>query len=186
MATRTPDRQLEGPVEAPAIEMKTRKTTAFTVIALFAIIVGAFSAIGGLFGIGYTYQQAAVENITTPGDAVFAEVPVRGPLSMWAQSDIITQHQLDRTEGLRYAEMPREIEQVDPETGAVVLDDAGEPVMVNNDARMSWIDATSLTTVLGMGILAYAFSAFALVIGLILMGMGWVVLQLRRSSAVLA
>jgi hypothetical protein len=185
MATKTPDRLTEGPVEAPAIEMMARRTTAFTVVALFAIIVGAFSAIGGIFGIGYTYQQAAVENITTPGDAVFAEVPVRGPLSMWAQSDIITQHQLDRTEGLRYAEMPREIEQVD-ENGEVVLDEAGEPAMTENVNRLSWLDATSLTTVLGMGILAYAFGAFALVVGLTLMGLGWVVLKLRDAAAATA
>jgi hypothetical protein len=105
---------------------------------------------------------------------------------MWAQSDIITEHQLNRTEGLRYAEMPGQVEQIDEVTGEVVLDEAGEPVMVQNAERMSWITATALTTVLGMGILAYAFSAFALVVGLTLMGLGWVVLQLRRSSAVLA
>ena len=55
----------------------------------------------------YTWNQAAAENITTPDDAIFPEVPVRGPLSMYAQSDIITHHQLDSTGGLRYAAMPR-------------------------------------------------------------------------------
>jgi hypothetical protein len=70
-------------------------------------VVGIGSILGGLGGAIYTYQSAAVENITTPDDAVIAEVPVRGPLTMWAQSDIITHHQLDRTEGLRYAEMDR-------------------------------------------------------------------------------
>jgi hypothetical protein len=41
-------------------------------VALFAIVVGAFSALGGLGGAIYTYQQAAVEGITTPDDAVIA------------------------------------------------------------------------------------------------------------------
>src|SRR5690606_27877658 len=68
----------------------------FTIVAFAAIIVGAFSALGGIGGAVYTYRTAAVENIVTPEDAVIAEVPVRGPLSMWSQSDIITHHQLDR------------------------------------------------------------------------------------------
>lgn len=186
MSTTMEGRSTTGAVEAPATELSTPKARMFTIVALFAIIVGAFSAIGGLFGIGYTYQQAAVENITTPDDAVFAEAPVRGPLTLWSQSEVITRHQLDRTEGLRYAEMPRLVEQVDPETGEVVMGEDGEPVMVPNQTRLSWIDATALTTVLGLGIISYAFSAFAVVVGLALMGLGWVVLQLRRSAAVLA
>lgn len=186
MATSLENVRSDGATEAPAIELGAGKTRLFSLVAYFAMIVGALSLLGGMFGIGYTYQQAAVENITTPDDAVIAEAPVRGPLTLWAQSDIITQHQLDRTEGLRYAEMPRLVEQVDPETGEVVLGEDGEPVMVTNDARMSWIDATALTTVLGLGIISYAFSAFAMVVGLALLGLGWVVLKLRRSAAVLA
>lgn len=170
--------------EVPADELDLPTSKLFTIVALFAIIVGAFSALGGIGGAVYTYQQAAVENIVTPDDARIAEAPVRGPLTMWAQSDIITQHQLDRTEGLRYAEMERMIPMVD-EAGNVVVDEAGETVMVPNEARLSWIDATSLTTVLGVGILAYAFSAFAIAIGLTLLAVGLVVFKLRKGAAAL-
>ena len=166
---------------APAVELELRPNRLFTFVAIFAMVIGIGSILGGIAGATYTYQSAAVENIVTPDDAVFAEVPVRGPLSMWSQSDIITKHQLDRTEGLRYAEMEREVPQVD-EDGAPVLDEAGEPVMVPNQARLSWLDATALTTVLGMGILAYAFSAFAIAVGATLLGLGWVVLKLRRMA----
>jgi hypothetical protein len=58
--------------------------------------------------------------------------------------------------------------------------------MVPNETRLSWIDATSLTTVLGMGIMAYALSLFAIVMGLVVAGLGYVVLKLRHSAAVLA
>lgn len=150
------------------------------IVATLAIVVGAFSILGGLGGAVYTYQSAAVENITTPGDAAIPEAPVRGPLTMWAQSDIITEHQLNRTEGLRYAEMPRMIPQVD-EAGEPVIGEDGEPVMVPNDTRMSWITATSLTTVLGMGILAYAFSAFAIAVGVVLVGLGVVTRRLGKA-----
>lgn len=154
----------------------------FAIVAYAAIVVGFFSAIGGVFGIVYTYQQAAVENITTPDDAPIAEVRVRGPLSMWSQASIITTHQLRRTEGLRYAEMPREVPVVD-EAGDPVIDEAtGEPMMGPNQARLSWLDATTLISVLSLGMISYAFSLFALVVGLVLLGMGLVVRRLAPAA----
>lgn len=148
--------------------------------AVVAIVVGAGSLIGGLAGGVYTYQQAVAQDVTTPGDAVLSEVPVRGPLSMWAQQDIITHHQLDRTEGLYYSQMERMVPQLD-EAGEPVLDEAGEAVMVPNEARASWLDATALTTALGLGMMAYAVSAFAVVVGLTLTLLGVAVLRLREQ-----
>ncbi len=183
--TETPDTTITGgALEAPAIEQVGRSTKLFTIVALIAIIVGAGSVLGGIGGAVFTYQQAAVENISTPGDAAIAEAPVRGPMTMWAQSDIITQHQLDRTEGLRYAEMERMVPQVDEVTGEAVIGEDGEPVMVENMDRLSWIDATSLTTVLNMGIMAYALSLFAVVVGGTLLLLGLVVFKLRSAVIV--
>lgn len=154
----------------------------FAIVAILAIVVGLGSVLGGLGGMVYTWQNAAVENITTPSDAVIAEAPVRGPLTMWAQADIITKHQLNRTDGLRYAEMPRQIPQLD-EAGNPVIGEDGNPVLVNNTARLSWLDATALTTVLNMGLMAYMLSLFAIVMGATVAGLGWVVLRLSRSPA---
>jgi len=42
------------------------------------------------------------------------------------------------------------------ENGEAVLDENDEQVMVPNEARASWINATALTTALGLGIIAYA------------------------------
>lgn len=167
--------------EAVEPERVGRSPRLLTVVALIAIIVGAGSVLGGIGGAAFTYQQAAVENIITPGDAAIAEAPVRGPFTMWAQSDIITQHQLDRTDGLRYAEMDRMVPQIEEATGEVVLDADGDPVMVENLTRLSWIDATSLTTVLNMGIMAYALSAFAMAVGATLLLLGVVVWRLRSA-----
>jgi len=154
----------------------------FAVVAILAIVVGLGSVAGGLGGMVYTWQNAAVENINTPGDAVIADTPVRGPLTMWAQADIITKHQLNRTDGLRYAEMPRQIQRVD-EDGNPMVNEAGEPVMGPNTARDSWVTATALTTVLNMGLMAYMLSLFAIVMGATVAGLGWVVLRLSRSPA---
>jgi hypothetical protein len=154
----------------------------FATVAILAIVVGLGSVLGGLGGMVYTWQSAAVENISTPSDAVIADAPVRGPFTMWAQADIITTHQLNRTDGLRYAEMPQRVPQVD-EAGAPVIGEDGEPVLVPNADRASWINATALTTVLNMGIMAYMLSLFAIVMGATVAGLGWVVLRLSRSPA---
>jgi hypothetical protein len=156
----------------------------FAVVALVAIVVGLGSVLGGLGGMVYTWQNAAVENINTPSDAVIADAPVRGPFTMWAQADIITKHQLNRTEGLRYAEMPGRIPQLD-EAGNPVIGADGQPVLVPNADRASWINATALTTVLNMGLMAYMLSLFAIVMGATVAGLGWVVLRLSRSPALL-
>jgi hypothetical protein len=169
---------------APASELKLQPNRLFTIVAIFAMVIGLGSVLGGIVGASFTYQQAAVEDITTPDDAILAEVPVRGPLSMYAQSDIITQHQLDRTGGLRFSQMDRMVPLVD-EAGDAVLDEAGEAVLVPNEERMSWIDATSLTTVLNVGIMAYALAAFAIVVGLTLFALGLIVFKLRRNTLTL-
>jgi hypothetical protein len=184
MSTQTPERSEARRSNASESEFSVRSNRLFAVVAIVAMVVGGFSVLGGIGGAIYTYQQAAVENIVTPDDARIAEAPVRGPLTMWAQSDIITEHQLDRTGGQRYAEMEREVQQVD-EDGTPMVDENGDPVMGPNMERMSWIDATSLTTVLSMGILAYAFSAFAIAVGATLVALGLVVFKLRRSAAAL-
>jgi hypothetical protein len=179
MATKI--QETPGAIEAPALETQLRSSKLISIVALFAIIVGIGSMLGGIAGGVFTYQQAAVENITTPDDAVIAEAPVRGPLTMWAQADIITHHQLERTEGLRYAEMERMVPAVD-EAGEPIIGEDGEPVMVPNETRLSWIDATSLTTVLNMGIMAYALAAFAFVVGATFLGLGLVLMKLRRTA----
>lgn len=144
-------------------EMKLRPSRLFTIVAILAFVVGGMSMLGGVGGAAYTYQTAAQEQITTPGDAVIAEAPVRGPLTLWSQSDIIEKHQLDSTGGQRYAEMDRE----DP-------------------ARESWITATALTTSLGLGIVSYAFSAFAFAMGAMVVALGVIIWKLRRSAGALA
>jgi len=154
------------------------------VVALVAIVVGLGSVLGGLGGMIYTWNNAAIEKINTPADAVIAEKPVRGPLTMWSQQDIITKHQLNRTDGLRYAEMPGRIPQLDAD-GQPVIGEDGNPVLIANADRASWINATALTTVLNLGIMAYMLSLFAVVMGAAVAGLGWVVLRLSKSPALL-
>jgi hypothetical protein len=161
-----------------------RKSFVLLTTGIVALAVGFGSLAGGIFGAWYTWDQAVAQDVTTPDDAVIPETPVRGPFTMWAQADIITYHQLDSTGGLYYAQMSRTIPQLD-ENGAAVLDENGEEVMVPNEARASWMNATTLTTTLGLGIVAYALSAFAIVVGLTLMMTGFVFLHIRKRAVLL-
>ncbi len=185
MTTSTITTPTDLSVEAPKLTLSIGSTRIISAIAFFAIIVGAFSALGGVFGAVYTYREAAAQDVTTPSDAPIADAPVRGPFTMWSQSEIITHHQLDNTDGLYYSQMDRQVPAVD-EAGNAILDEAGEPVMVANEARLSWITATSLTTALGLGIISYALSAFAIVVGLTMVMLGWVVLRLRNAPVSIA
>ncbi|MCI0425477.1 MAG: hypothetical protein L0Z49_02430 [Actinobacteria bacterium] len=80
--------------------------------------------------------------------------------------------------------MERLVPQVD-ENGAVVLDENGEPVMVPNQARASWFDATILTTALSLGIVSYALAGLAIAVGLTLVFVGFVFLKIRNRAVLL-
>lgn len=166
------------------VDSKSRTGLILAIAGVLALVVGFGSLAGGLFGIWYTYDQAVAQDVTTPDDAAIPETPVRGPFTMWAQSDIITHHQLDNTEGLYYSQMEREVPQVD-ENGEVVLDENGEAVMVPNAARASWLNAITLTTALGLGIVSYALSGFAVAMGVTLIVVGYTFFHIRRKALIL-
>ena len=166
-------------------ETSTPKKNGVLLLAgILALTVGFGSIAGGVFGAWYTWDQAVAQDVVTPDDASIPETPVRGPFTMWAQADIITQHQLDRTDGLYYAQMDRMVPQLD-ENGEVVLDENGEAVMIPNEARISWLDATVLTTALSLGVVSYALSAFAIVVGLAMVFSGYVFFYIRRRAVLL-
>lgn len=178
-ATTTPQVELQT-TKGHDLHFTLAESRLFASVAIVAMVIGIGSFLGGVFGAAYTWDQAAAQDVTTPDDARFPEVPVRGPLSMWAQSEIITKHQLERTGGLYFAQMDREVPQVDG-SGEPVVGEDGEPVMVPNEARNSWMGATTLTTALGLGVVAYMLSALAMAMGLVVFGLGFALHKLRTA-----
>ncbi len=131
------------------------------------IIAGISMSLGGLAGVMFTFKQVAKENITTTKDSAIPSTPVRGPLTLKAQADVIRVHTFSRTDGKTFAEMPRQIPKLDA-NGAEVLGEDGKPVMVANTTRELWFNATALITALNLGIISYAFSGFVFFLGLII------------------
>jgi hypothetical protein len=136
---------------------------------------------GGVWGICFTYKNIAQEKIVTADDSAIPSVPLRGPMTLKAQTDIIREHTLKATGGKTYAEMPRQIAKVDS-AGNPVLDESGKPVMVPNTARDLWITAMTLTTTLNLGILTYIFSGLIILFGLISFWTGVIFYKLRNNE----
>ncbi len=121
----------------------------------------------GIFGIAFTYKNVSFENIVTPPDATIPNEKVSGPMTLKSEIDVIKKHTLETTLGKTFAQMERFVPKKD-ENGNVVLDSSGKPTMVENTARNIWITATTLISALSLAIIAYAFSVFVLVCGILL------------------
>lgn len=155
------------------------------IIALTALLSGVagfvlfFAGVGGLV---YTYANVARENVLTTSDARIPNTPVRGPRTLKAEADVIRVHMLEMSGGKTYAEAPRYIE-VKNDDGTPMLDESGEPVMIPNEARQTWITAMTLIATLNLALLAYALSALSVVLGLLFIWNGFVFRTISRSLA---
>lgn len=135
------------------------------VSSFLAIFFGTLLLGISVWGFVFTYKSVAQENITTPTDASVPSTPVRGPLTLKAQADIIRTHTLRMTEGKTFAEMPRQVPKLD-ENGKQMTDENGQPMMTANTERDIWITANTLITALNLGILAYALIGLTLLFSL--------------------
>lgn len=150
------------------------------VSSLLAIIVGLVLTGGGVWGLAFTYTNVASENITTPNDASIPGVLVRGPFTLKTQADIIRVHTLRMTGGKTFAEMPRQIPNLDADNKPILGED-GKPEMTADTARDIWITATTLITALNLGIIAYAFAGLMLLFGLFSIWTGIIFYALSRK-----
>jgi len=100
-----------------------------------------------------------------------------------AFAKIMREHQLERTEGLTYAQMGRFIAAENPDDPAGTSDEEAalkdeEGNAISNPARQSWVTAVAITTALNTSYMAEQLSIFGLVVGvaLLLTGIGLVIL----------
>lgn len=147
---------------------------------VLAVVAGICMVLGGSWGIWFTYTNVARENIITSGEASIPNAPVRGPLTLKAQADIIRVHTLKATGGKTFAEMPPKIAKLNPD-GTSAVDASGTPIMVANTGRDIWVTATTLTTALNLGIITYAFSALIIFLGLVSVWTGITFYALSRK-----
>lgn len=130
------------------------------IIALIAIIAGAVMIIGGGVTWGMVTSQLKAENITIPDDAsMFPGKQVQGPLTAFAQADIINEHALEASEGKTYAEL-----------------DGDDPV------RATVMNGSFLRASLFTSVIAYGIAAFAIGLGALFVLIGTAIRSLTPAA----
>jgi hypothetical protein len=130
------------------------------ILKIYAIFLGLLGVVLislGIWGIIFTYQGVSAQHITTPKTASIPEKSVAGPFTLKSQADIIKKDVLAITGGKTFSEMSQQ----DPQ-------------------RNIWITAVTLISALNLAILAYAFSALVLLLGILSLSNGLIFYFLPR------
>ena len=145
---------------ATTLTIGQRGMTAVRSIGVLAMIGGAAMIITGAVVWGTVSTQLANEDITVSEDAsMMAGAAVVGPISAFAQADIISHHALEMADGKTYAEL----EQDDPIRATVM--------------NASFLRASLFTSVVSFGVAAFAIGA-----GLLVALVGWALTAIVPSK----
>jgi hypothetical protein len=132
-------------------------------LAFVVVLGGLILVVAGAFTWFVVRDQLSDEKITVSDDADhFGGDPVDGPLTAYAEADVINEHALEETDGLTYAQL----DQDDPRRDTVMT--------------ASFLRASLFTSVVSFGVAAFAFG-----LGLLLLIIGWALLRIERSLRVM-
>jgi hypothetical protein len=129
------------------------------ILAILVIVGGAILMAAGAFTWVVVTDQLSDEKITVSDDAAhFAGQDVNGPLTAYAQANVIKKHALETSGGKTYAELPQD----DPKRDTVMT--------------ASFLRASLFTSVVSYGV---AF--FAAGMGVLMILIGWALLGVNRA-----
>jgi hypothetical protein len=152
------------PPDTPALiapQPSGRPVGLIRLLGIAVIVAGVILAASGVITWIVVQEQLADEQITVSEDADrFAGDPVDGPLTAYAEADAIEGHALEASDGLTYAELPRD-------------DPTRETVMT-----ASFLRASLFTSVVSFGV-----AAMAMGLGVVLVIIGVALLLLARQLA---
>jgi hypothetical protein len=142
---------------------RARGTGPLRLLAFAVMLGGLILVVAGAFTWYVVRDQLSDEKITVSDDADhFGGDPVDGPLTAYAEADVINDHALEETDGLTYAQL----DQDDPQRETVMT--------------ASFLRASLFTSVVSFGVAAFAFG-----LGLLLLLIGWALLRIERSLRVM-
>ncbi|HJE51076.1 MAG TPA: aromatic ring-opening dioxygenase LigA [Tessaracoccus flavescens] len=159
--------------------MKTTKT-----VGILSIIAGLIMIIAGAVTWGVVTSQLKAENITVPGDSEFmggayAGKKVGGPLSAYAQADIINVHALNSSNGETYATLGKLANEAK---------EAGDTAKAEEytKQRTSMMTASFLRSSLFSSVIAYGVAALVIGLGVLFGLIGWALTSInpQRYAAV--
>ena len=148
----------------PANVRAARPGRGVRVVAILLLLAGVILVVAGAVTWITVQNQLADEKITVSDDAArFAGEPVDGPLTAYAQAEVIEKHALESSGGKTYAEMDR-----------------------NDPARATVMDASFLRASLFTSVVAFGVAAMAAGIGVIVLLIGYALLLVARQLAAVA
>ena len=151
------------------------------IVGILSIIAGLVMIVAGAVTWGVVTSQLNAENITVPGDSEFmggayAGKKVGGPLSAYAQADIINVHALKGSNGETYATL-----------GKLANDarDAGDEAAAEefSKQRTSMMTASFLRSSLFSSVIAYGVAALVIGLGVLFGLIGWALTTIRTGRA---
>lgn len=154
------------------------KATKF--VGVLSIIAGLVMIVAGAVTWGTVSSQLKDENITVPGDSEFmggayAGKQVEGPLSAFAQAEIINQHAMAGSGGETYASL-----------GALVNEarDSGDEELAEQyqQQRNTMMNASFLRSSLFSSVIAYGVAALVMGLGLMAILTGWALTSIRTRN----
>lgn len=146
------------------------------VVGILSLIAGVVMIIAGAVTYGMVSSQLAAEKITVPADSTFmggafAGKPVTGPLSAYAQADIINHHALKQSGDKTYSEL-----------GALATEakDAGDTAAADEYTaqRQTVMTASFLRASLFTSVVAFGVAVLVMGIGILFALIGWVLTRL--------
>jgi uncharacterized membrane protein len=153
------------PREASATPQKVQATNGSStrgvrLVGLIVTVVGLLLAVAGVVTYVVVQQTLADEHITVADDAdMFAGKDVAGPFTAYAQASVIEKHAKEIGGGKTYAELPQD----DPRRDSVMT--------------ASFLRASLFTSVVAFGV-----ATLVVVLGLLLVLLGWAVRRLDRAT----
>lgn len=142
-------------------------------VGVLSLIAGIIMIVAGAVTWGMVSSQLKAENITVPPDSTIAPGKlVQGPITAYAQADIINHHALEGSDGKTYAELgalAREAKEAGNEELAQQLTDQRTTVM-----NASFLRASLFTSVVAFGV-----AALVMGLGLLSILVGWALTSIR-------
>lgn len=148
-------------------------------IGIVSIIAGIVMIVAGAFTYGMVSSQLAAERITVPQDSsflggAFRGKQVTGPLSAYAQAEIINTHAMKLSEGNTYAEL-----------GALATKakEAGDTAQADKytETRATVMNGSFLRASLFSSVIAFGVAALVIGLGLIIGLIGWALTTIRPT-----
>jgi hypothetical protein len=124
---------------SPTAEHGRQESGLLRLLAILVVVGGVILVACGVVTWAVVQGQLAAEHVTVADDAAhFAGQPVDGPLTAYAQAEVIQKHALEASGGKTYAELPQ--------------DDPTRQVVMN----ASFLRASLFTSVVAFGVAAMA------------------------------